>query len=121
MKLQLICVATVLTLSACSPAPSNSTASKTPEQTLSENPVTLVSGIIKQNMDLTIKPGDDFFTYVNGAWLANTEIPADKSNYGGFSILRDEAQDDVMAIISSSAKGDFVADSDEQKVGGWFI
>ncbi|WP_293761884.1 M13-type metalloendopeptidase [uncultured Paraglaciecola sp.] len=120
MKLQLIYIATIIALSGCSPAPSNSTASKTPEQTLSENPVTLVSGIIKQNMDLTIKPGDDFFTYVNGTWLANTEIPADKSNYGGFSIIRDEAQDDVMAIIRSSAKGDFVADSDEQKVGGLY-
>ncbi|MFQ3191370.1 MAG: putative endopeptidase, partial [Paraglaciecola sp.] len=47
---------------------------------MAENPVTLTSGIIKQNMDLSVKPGDDFFTYVNGTWLANTEIPADKSN-----------------------------------------
>ncbi len=66
MTLQLIYIATIIALSGCSPAHSTSTASKTPEQTLSENPVTLVSGIIKQNMDLTIKPGDDFFTYVNG-------------------------------------------------------
>jgi hypothetical protein len=66
MKLQLICVATVLTLSACSPAPNTSNVSKTPEQTLSENSVPLISGIIKQNMDLTIKTSDDFFTYVNG-------------------------------------------------------
>ena len=120
MKYQLICVATIFILSACSPAPNNPSVSKTSEQTLPENPASLISGIIKQNMDLTIKPGDDFFTYVNGTWLANTEIPADKSNHGGFSILRDEAQDDVMAIIRSSAKGDFVAGSDEQKVGGLY-
>jgi putative endopeptidase len=87
---------------------------------MAENPITLTSGIIKQNMDLSVKPGDDFFTYVNGTWLANTEIPADKSNYGGFSILRDEAQDDVMAIIRSSAEGDFATGSDEQKVGGLY-
>jgi putative endopeptidase len=120
MKLKLTCIATILTLSACSPAPNTATTATAPEQAKAESPVTLTSGIIKQNMDLSVKPGDDFFNYVNGTWLANTEIPADKSNYGGFSILRDESQDDVMAIIRSSAEGDFAAGSDEQKVGGLY-
>ncbi len=71
-------------------------------------------------MDLTIRPGDDFFKYVNGNWLKTTKIPADKSNYGGFSVLRDEAQEDVMDIIRSSAEGDFTEGSDEQKVGGLY-
>ncbi len=71
-------------------------------------------------MDLTIRPGDDFFKYVNGNWLKTTKIPADKSNYGGFSVLRDEAQEDVMDIIRSSAEGDFAQGSDEQKVGGLY-
>lgn len=120
MKLKLICIATILSLSACSPGPNTATKAKTSEQVETEKAVTLTSGIIKQNMDLTVKPGDDFFKYVNGTWLDNTEIPADKSNYGGFSILRDESQDDVMAIIRSSAEGDFAAGSDEQKVGGLY-
>ena len=120
MKLQLTCIATVLALSACSPAPSTSASANTTAPTETKAIVTLSSGVIKENMDLTVKPGDDFFKYVNGIWLANTEIPADKSNYGGFSILRDEAQDDVMAIIRSSAEGDFAAGSDEQKVGGLY-
>lgn len=120
MKLKLTCIATILTLSACSPAPNTASTATAPEQVKTESPVTLTSGIIKQNMDLSVKPGDDFFNYVNGTWLANTEIPADKSNYGGFSILRDESQDDVMAIIRSSAEGDFAAGSDEQKVGGLY-
>ena len=30
-------------------------------------------------MDTTLKPGDDFFAYVNAKWLAKTEIPADPS------------------------------------------
>jgi putative endopeptidase len=120
MKLQLTCIATVLALSACSPAPSTSASVNTTAPTETKAIATLSSGVIKENMDLAVKPGDDFFKYVNGIWLANTEIPADKSNYGGFSILRDEAQDDVMAIIRSSAEGDFAAGSDEQKVGGLY-
>ena len=77
----------------------------------------LSSGIDTQYMDTSINPGDDFFAYVNGKWLEETEIPADKASYGGFQILRDEAQEDVKAIIDESASGDFADGTDEQKVG----
>jgi putative endopeptidase len=75
------------------------------------------SGIALEYMDTGVRPGDDFFSYVNGNWIAETEIPADKASYGGFSILADEAQEDVKAIIERSAKGDFAKGTDEQKVG----
>jgi putative endopeptidase len=64
-----------------------------------------------------VRPGDDFFTYVNGKWISETEIPADKASYGGFAILADEAQEDVKAIIELSANGEFAKGTDEQKVG----
>ena len=41
----------------------------------------------------TISPGTNFYEYVNGTWLASTPIPADKSNYGSFTVLADEAED----------------------------
>jgi len=44
-------------------------------------------------------------------------MPADKSRYGTFDILRDESQDHVKAIIEMSATGDFAKGTDEQKVG----
>ncbi|MDJ0938192.1 MAG: M13-type metalloendopeptidase [Woeseiaceae bacterium] len=78
---------------------------------------TLVSGLALENMDKQVHPGDDFFSYMNGAWIDNTEIPADRATYGGFGILRDDAQEDVKAIIERSASGDFPVGSDEQKVG----
>ncbi len=80
-------------------------------------PVALKSGITMDYMDTSVRPGDDFFSYVNGKWIAETEIPADKASYGGFGILADEAQEDVKAIIEQSASGNFAAGSDEQKVG----
>ncbi|MEO1202020.1 MAG: M13-type metalloendopeptidase [Pseudomonadota bacterium] len=77
----------------------------------------LTSGLELVNMDKSVHPGDDFFTYMNGAWIEKTEIPADRSTYGGFGILRDEAQEDVKLIIEQSASGDYPAGSDEQMVG----
>jgi putative endopeptidase len=68
-------------------------------------------------MDTSVKPGDDFFRYMNGKWLDETEIPADKSNYGSFHALIDGAAENVKAIIEESANGDFAKGTDEQKVG----
>ena len=86
-------------------------------ETVTEKANLPVSGIALEHMDTSVRPGDDFFSYVNGKWIQETEIPADKASYGGFGILRDEAQEDVKAIIESSATGDFAKGTDEQKVG----
>jgi len=77
----------------------------------------LTSGIEMANMDTSVRPQDDFFRYVNGTWLATTEIPADRTNTGVFMDLRDKAREDVKAIIEDvSSKTDLEPGSDEQKV-----
>ena len=45
------------------------------------------------NMDLTISPADDFDQYANGGWKVNNPLPSDKSRFGTFDKLRDEAED----------------------------
>ncbi|MBD0850724.1 M13 family metallopeptidase [Maribacter arenosus] len=80
----------------------------------------LTSGILTQYMDTLVNPGDDFSAYVNGTWVKNTEIPADKSSYGVAYIIYEESEDAVKKIIEESASGDFAAGSDEQKVGDLF-
>ena len=80
-------------------------------------PARLVSGIDVQHIDTSVRPGDDFFAYVNTGWLEQNAIPADRSVYSTFSVLRDESQSNVKAIIEASASGDFEKGSDEQKVG----
>ncbi|MDJ0748067.1 MAG: M13-type metalloendopeptidase [Woeseiaceae bacterium] len=85
-----------------------------------QEPQALVSGLDLAGMDKSISPGDDFFAYMNGAWVDSTEIPADKSRYGVFDMLRDESQQAVKAIIEESASGDFEMGSDEQKVGDMY-
>jgi putative endopeptidase len=87
------------------------------DQSATDQPEALVSGIDLEAMDTSVRPGDDFFAYVNGTWIEETEMPADKSRYGVFDKLRDESQEAVRAIIEESAGGDFPPGSDEQKVG----
>lgn len=76
-----------------------------------------ISGIDLEYMDTSIRPGDDFFAYVNGTWLKETEIPADKAVYGAFGMLADKSQADVRAIIEGAAAGGHPEGSDLQKVG----
>ena len=44
-------------------------------------------GIDLAGMDRSVKPGDDFYRFANGAWLAKTDIPSDRGRWGVFDIL----------------------------------
>ncbi len=62
-------------------------------------------GFDLSGMDKSVQPGDDFYAYANGAWAKNTQIPADKSNYGMFTVLNDLSQTRTREILDA-AKGD---------------
>ncbi|MGH6659014.1 MAG: M13 family peptidase, partial [Sphingomicrobium sp.] len=55
-------------------------------------------------MDTTVLPGNDFFGYANGTWAKSTPIPADKSNYGMFTMLDDLSRERTRTIIEEAAK-----------------
>ncbi len=54
-------------------------------------------------VDPAVRPQDDLFRHVNGRWLATAEIPADKSAYGSFMVLREQAEARVRTIIEEAA------------------
>ena len=56
-----------------------------------------------QNMDNSIKPGNDFFTYVNGTWLKNNPIPADKNARSTLEELFERNRHDIREIIEEAA------------------
>jgi predicted metalloendopeptidase len=76
------------------------------------------SGIDPDGFDKSVRAQDDLFLHVNGRWLLKTEIPADKSNYGSFNKLIDEAQLNIRAIIEEVAKNP--SDDNGRKVGNFF-
>ena len=74
-------------------------------------------GVDLANMDPSVKPGDDFFRYVNGKWLASTQIPPDRSGYGTGAILSELSEKRVRGIVDRwAADKKMKAGSDEAKV-----
>jgi len=60
-------------------------------------------GIQLEYMDQSVKPGDDFFRYVNGSWFDKAEIPDDRNRWGSFDELRQNTDQDVLAILKNAA------------------
>src|SRR4030095_16718928 len=67
-----------------------------------------------------VKPGDDFFTFANGTWFDKFQIPADKSSYGAFNRLDDDARANVRKIIEEAAASKPATGSVEQKIGDYY-
>ncbi|MGB8887211.1 MAG: M13 family metallopeptidase [Candidatus Korobacteraceae bacterium] len=74
-------------------------------------------GIVVANMDPSVKPGDNFYEYTNGAWIKRTEIPPDRSRIGVFSALADQSDKRTAALIEESAKGGGATGSGPRKIG----
>jgi putative endopeptidase len=78
----------------------------------------LKSGIDKSHFDAAVRPQDDLFRSVNGKWLKEATIPADRPMIGAFNDLRERSQEQVRAIIEEAAKASGNADS--QKISDFF-
>ncbi|MEH6618815.1 M13 family metallopeptidase [Maribacter arcticus] len=75
-----------------------------------------IPGIVLANMDTTQNPKSDFYNYVNGNWMKFTEIPDDRTSWGGFSVLRKSTDDDVLKILATAKEsGNYAADTDQAK------
>jgi putative endopeptidase len=74
----------------------------------------------KSGMDTTVKPGDNFFLYANGAWYKNAKIPASESAWGSFYILDDSIKSQLHRILNDVSSKDNTAGSNEQKVGDFY-
>ena len=83
--------------------------------------VELVSGIDKTGFDETVRPQDNLFDYVNGGWVKNTEMPADRARWGTFDALREQSSKDVRALVEEvSASTDVQDGSPTQKIRDFY-
>ena len=56
------------------------------------------------NMDLSVKPGDDFYEYANGKWLKSNPIPPSKTGWGSFNVLREESSANLKGLLEDATK-----------------
>ena len=76
-----------------------------------------ISGIDLSTFDHTVRPQDDLYQHVNGAWLKATEIPDDRPLEGTFTALRDGSEIAVRDIIEEAAAKGAEASGIERKIG----
>ena len=118
MKKPLLSALSALALVACASQATETTKLTVPASASMPAATALVSGIEPGNADAAVRPQDDLYRAVDGQWLARTEIPADKSNYGSFTKLADDAEAQLRGIIeAAAAKTGKTPGTDEQKVG----
>jgi putative endopeptidase len=71
-------------------------------------------------MDISVKPGDDFYRYANGDWLAKATLPAGQTNYGVGALLAAKTSQRVLDLVQDAATAHSARGSVAQKVGDYY-
>ena len=80
----------------------------------------LGSGLLLPGYNRQVRAQNDLFDFANGQWLRTTEIPPDRSRYGAFDALADQAQRNLRTIIDDSAARHGAAGSPDQQIGDFY-
>ena len=81
----------------------------------------LTSGIDRSTFDISVKPGDDFYHYVNGEWIKQNPIPPEYSRWGAFPKLRDDNLKALHAILDDLAAQTEPLDDDRRKLRDFYV
>jgi putative endopeptidase len=79
-----------------------------------------IKAIDPADMDLSVKPGDDFDNYANGGWKAKNPIPDEKSRYGSFDQVSDLAEKQVKSLVGDLAATPHEKGTIEQKIADFY-
>ena len=73
-----------------------------------------------QDMDRSVKPGDDFYRFANGGWLRTVAVPAGQPSYGTSAMLMEKTSERVRDLIQEAAAAKPATGSVTQKVGDYY-
>jgi putative endopeptidase len=119
-------VIALLGVAGCQREAAEQTSAAAPEQAapvaaVAAEPVALGSGIELDGFDQSVRPQDDLFDYVNGKWVAETPLPADRARWGSFHKLMENAQKDVRTLVEEvSAAENVEPGSAAQKIRDYY-
>ncbi|MGB6162516.1 MAG: M13 family metallopeptidase [Pseudonocardiaceae bacterium] len=80
----------------------------------------LGSGLLLPGYDRQVRAQDDLFQFANGQWLRTTEIPPDRTRYGAFDALAEQAQRNLRTIVDDSVARHGAAGSPDQQIGDFY-
>jgi putative endopeptidase len=78
------------------------------------------TGLDLAGIDRSVVPGNDFFRYANGSWLAATQIPADRSSYGTGAMLVELTTKRTVELLRQAADSKAPAGSETRKIGDYY-
>ena len=78
------------------------------------------SGIDRAGMDASVRPQDDLFGAMNGAWVRAAEIPADKPSWGAFVQLRDHSDQAIKGLVESLPATHPAPGTDARKIADYY-
>ena len=112
MSLRKSLVFVCLLFAACQAGPQKQTAQTQPAQPRQD--------FLIANMDTSVNPGDDFFSYANGGWIKKNPIPASESAWGIGNLVREELYVQLRTIDEGAAQKKAASGTDEQKIGDFW-
>ena len=114
-------LAVAIGLYGCQQESNQATLAQTADSAPAPAAIELVSGIDQSGFDESVRVQDDLFDYVNGGWVAATEMPADKARWGTFDALGEKSQEDVRTLVEEvSAASDVEPGSPTQKIRDYY-
>lgn len=120
LNIAILAFSGIVFLNSCGTAKTADTSTKTETAVAVAEPVkkeeVKEEGINLSYMDKSVRPQDDFFSYVNGNWVKTTQIPSDKSSWGSFNALRENVDDASLDILNKILSEKYPEGSEGQKI-----
>ncbi len=115
LSIGVLALAGIFFLQSCSSKTVTNNGEKpTKENIPTEN--TKEEGLNLSYMDTSVRPQDDFFSFVNGGWMKTAQIPSDKSSWGSFNALREDVDNASLDILNKILSEKFEVGSEGEKI-----
>ncbi len=79
-----------------------------------------IPGLDRAEMDSTVRPGNDFYRFANGAWMDRTQIPADRGSYGAFNMADEKVQPRLRELVKDALAANAKPGSNQRKIADFY-